>query len=180
LTSSVTLRGVAYTPEEPTFSLSSMAQPKKRRAGLIAAAIAVGVLVVGIGAGGIGYALATRGKAAPAAIAGPSSAAAAPATTPTATVETSAAAACRELAYYSRTVTNDAYAPSDLPALKTIAERAAASDSFTVSTSGQLLSGTVDLAVAAQGRADGAKYLAEVPDAVRHLRKQCATAGYQT
>jgi hypothetical protein len=173
------MRGVADTPEEPDFRLSSMVAPRKRRTRLIAAAVVGGALVVALGAGGIGYALATRGKTAPPATAIPSNSAPGKAATPTAAAESSAAAACRELAYYSRTVVDDTYAPSDLPAIKTIARRAAASDSFTVSTSGQLLSDTVDLAVAAQGQSDGAKYLAKVPDAVRYLRKQCATAGYQ-
>lgn len=186
---SVTLRGVTHTPpqgsEEPTFYLNAMA-PKRRRTGLIVGLVAAGVLVVAGGAAGIGYALAGKDDAAgPAAASTPSSAPPPTATTATATPTATtgggtAREACAQFSSFSHGIADDNYGPADLPALKSIAGQAAASDDSFIAASGKFLSATIDLAIAAHGQADEAKSLGKVKEYARNLRKSCALAGYPT
>jgi hypothetical protein len=67
-----------------------------------------------------------------------------------------------------------------LPPLKAIGDHAASSDSFTVATSGMLLSDTVTDAITSHDQGNDAKWPANVTKYVRGLRKSCALAGYPT
>jgi hypothetical protein len=169
------LAGVNDTPpqNEPTFRLASMAPPRKRRPGLIAAIAGSSALVLALAAGGIGYALA--GKDEP-----PATPAAAASGAVTTTGPITGRSACEQFANFTRGTADDAYGPDNLPALKSVAEQAAGSDSTSIAIRGQLLADTADLAIAAQGQSDEAKYLNSVKDRVRELRKTCALAGFPT
>lgn len=178
LTVSVTLRGVTYTPPqgEAAFSLASMASPRKRRLGMIAGIVGGVVVALSVAVVATLYLSDSEPRI-------PVVAASSLAETPSAvqtTPGTTARAACEQVMALSRAFPNDAFTARDLPTIKTVADAAAAVDSRTIATQGRFLAKRVELADAGQKYPDGAKYMVDVVDSVRSLRKACVVAGYET
>lgn len=155
-----------------------MAPPRRRGPGLAIAVLAVVVVLLG---GALAVVLMRDEQPAPAsAAAAPTSASA---TTPSAEQTGgpgSSRAACLRLASVTGGLPDDVFVAADLPALKSVGELAAASDSFSIATGGLLLADTVTDAIAAQGQGDEATHMESVKKYVRDLRKSCAIAGFPT